>query len=137
MAEVARKHPRAIVCLLSALRVHGLTTQSPFELWVAIPNKSRAPRLDYPPLRVVRFSGVGLTDGIEEHPIDGVVVRVTSVARTVADCFKFRNKIGLDVALEALRETWAARRVTMDELWRCAVQFRVANVMRPYMESLS
>ena len=137
MAEVARKHPRAIVCLLSALRVHGLTTQSPFELWVAIPNKSRAPRLDYPPLRVVRFSGVGLTDGIEEHPIDGVVVRVTSVARTVADCFKFRNKIGLDVALEALRETWAARRVTMDELWRYAVQCRVANVMRPYMESLS
>ena len=137
MAEVARKHPRAIVCLLSALRVHGLTTQSPFELWVAIPNKSRAPRLDYPPLRVVRFSGVGLTDGIEEHPIDGVVVRVTSVARTVADCFKFRNKVGLDVALEALRETWAARRVTMDELWRYAVQCRVANVMRPYLESLS
>ena len=137
MAEVARKHPRAIVCLLSALRVHGLTTQSPFELWVAIPNKSRAPRLDYPPLRVVRFSGVGLTDGIEEHPIDGVVVRVTSVAHTVADCFKFRNKVGLDVALEALRETWAARRVTMDELWRYAVQCRVANVMRPYMESLS
>ncbi|MFN8753131.1 MAG: transcriptional regulator, partial [Betaproteobacteria bacterium] len=105
--------------------------QSPFELWVAIPNKSRAPRIDYPPLRVVRFSGVGLTDGIEEHPIDGVVVRVTSVARTVADCFKFRNKIGLDVALEALREAWAARRVTMDDLWRYAVQCRVANVMRP------
>ena len=136
MAEVARKHPQAIVCLLSALRVHGLTTQSPFELWVAIPNKSRAPRIDYPPLRVVRFSGVGLTDGVEEHLIDGVVVRVTSVARTVADCFKFRNKIGLDVALEALREAWAARRVTMDELWRYAVQCRVANVMRPYMESL-
>ena len=137
MAEVARKHPQAIVCLLSALRAHGLTTQSPFELWVAIPNKSRAPRIDYPPLRVFRFSGVGLTDGVEEHLIDGVVVRVTSVARTVADCFKFRNKIGLDVALEALREAWAARRVTMDELWRYAVQCRVANVMRPYMESLS
>lgn len=137
MAEVARRHPQAIVCLLSALRVHGLTTQSPFELWVAIPNKSRAPRIDYPPLRVVRFSGVGLTDGIEEHAIDGVVVRVTSVARTVADCFKFRNKIGLDVALEALREAWAARRVTMDDLWRYAVQCRVANVMRPYLESLS
>ena len=137
MAEVARKHPQAIVCLLSALRVHGLTTQSPFELWVAIPNKSRAPRIDYPPLRVVRFTGVGLTDGVEEHPIDGVVVRVTSVARTVADCLKFRNKIGLDVALEALREAWAARRVTMDDLWRYAVQCRVANVMRPYLESLS
>ena len=137
MAEVARKHPQALVCLLSALRVHGLTTRSPFELWVAIPNKSRAPRIDYPPLLVVRFSGVGLTDGVEEHLIDGVVVRVTSVARTVADCFKFRNKIGLDLALEALREAWAARRVTMDELWRYAVQCRVANVMRPYLESLS
>ena len=136
MAEVARKHPQAIVCLLSALRVHGLTTQSPFELWVAIPNKSRTPRIDYPPLRVFRFSGVGLTDGVEKHLIDGVVVRVTSVARTVAYCFKFRNKIGLDLALEALREAWAARRVTMDELWRYAVQCRVANVMRPYMESL-
>ena len=113
MAEVARKHPQALVCLLSALRVHGLTTQSPFELWVAIPNKSRAPRIDYPPLRVVRFSGVGLTDGFEEHPIDGVVVRVTSVARIVAACLKSRNKIGLDLALDALGEAWAARRVTM------------------------
>lgn len=136
MAEVARRHPQAVVCLLSALRLHGLTTQSPFELWLAIPNKSRAPKIDYPPLRIVRFSGVGLTDGVEEHRIDGVAVRVTSVARTVADCFKFRNKIGLDVALEALREALAERRVTMDELWRCAIQCRVANVMRPYMESL-
>jgi predicted transcriptional regulator of viral defense system len=137
MAEVARRHPQAVVCLLSALRLHGLTTQSPFELWLAIPNKSRAPKIDYPPLRIVRFSGVGLTDGVEEHWIDGVAVRVTSIARTVADCFKFRNKIGLDVALEALREALAERRVTMDELWRCAVRCRVANVMRPYMESLS
>jgi predicted transcriptional regulator of viral defense system len=137
MAEVAHRHSQAVVCLLSALRVHGLTTQSPFELWLAIPNKSRAPRIDYPPLRIVRFSGVGLTEGVEEHRIDGVAVRVTSLERTVADCFKFRNKIGLDVALEALRESWAARRVTMDELWRYAVQCRVANVMRPYMESLS
>ncbi|MEN9314225.1 MAG: hypothetical protein RIS35_618 [Pseudomonadota bacterium] len=137
MAEVAHRHSQAVVCLLSALRVHGLTTQSPFELWLAIPNKSRAPRIDYPPLRIVRFSGVGLTEGVEEHRIDGVAVRVTSLERTVADCFKFRNKIGLDVALEALRESWAARRLTMDELWRYAVQCRVANVMRPYMESLS
>ena len=137
MAEVAHRHSQAVVCLLSALRVHGLTTQSPFELWLAIPNKSRAPRIDYPPLRILRFSGAGLIEGVEEYRIDGVAVRVTSVARTVADCFKFRNKIGLDVALEALRESWAARHVTMDELWRYAVQCRVANVMRPYMESLS
>ena len=136
LAEVARKHPQAIVCLLSALRVHNLTTQSPFEVWLAIPNKARAPRMDYPPLRIVRFSGAALTDGIEEHQIDGVTVRVTNVARTVADCFKFRNKVGLDVAMEALQEAWRTKRVSMDELWRYATLCRVANVMRPYMESL-
>lgn len=137
LAEVARKHPRDIVCLLSALRFHDLTTQSPFEVWLAIPNKARAPKMHYPPLRIVRFSGETLTVGVENHIIDGVPVRVTSVARTVADCFKFRNKIGLDVALEALQEAWRAKRVSMDELWRYATLCRVANVMRPYMESLS
>jgi predicted transcriptional regulator of viral defense system len=136
LAEIARKHPKAIVCLLSALRVHDLTTQSPFEVWLAIPNKARAPKLEYPPLRFVCFSGAALTDGIEDHLIDGVTVRVTGVARTVADCFKFRNKIGLDVAMEALREAWANKRVSMDELWRYATLCRVANVMRPYMKSL-
>ena len=137
LAEVARKHPQAIVCLLSALRFHDLTTQSPFEVWLAIPNKARAPKMDYPPLRIVRFSGAALTRGVEDHVIDGVPVRVTSVARTVADCFKFRNKIGLDVALEALQEAWRAKRANMDEFWRYATLCRVANVMRPYMESLS
>ncbi len=137
LAEVARKHPQAIVCLLSALRFHDLTTQSPFEVWLAIPNKARAPKMDYPPLRIVRFSGAALTRGVEDHVIDGVPVRVTSVARTVADCFKFRNKIGLDVALEALQEAWRAKRASMDELWRYATLCRVAYVMRPYMESLS
>ncbi len=137
LAEVARKHPQAIVCLLSALRVHDLTTQSPFEVWLAIPNKARAPKLEYPTLRIVRFSGAALTDGVDDHQIDGVTVRVTNVARTVADCFKFRNKIGLDVAMEALQEVWRAKRVSMDELWRYATLCRVTNVMRPYMESLS
>ncbi len=137
LAEVARRHPQAIVCLLSALRLHELTTQAPFEVWLAIPNKARAPRMDYPPLRIVRFSGAALTDGVEEHILDGVPVRVTSVARTVADCFKFRTKIGIDVALEALQEAWRAKRVSMDELWRYATLCRVANVMRPYMEGLS
>lgn len=137
LAEVARRHPQAIVCLLSALRVHELTAQSPFEVWLAIPNKARAPKMDYPPLRIVRFSGPALTKGIEEQQIDGVTVRVTSIARTVADCFKFRNKIGLDVAMEALQEAWRAKRVSMDELWRYATLCRVASVMRPYMESLS
>ena len=131
LAEVARKHPQAIVCLLSALRFHDLTTQSPFEVWLAIPNKARAPKMDYPPLRIVRFSGAALTRGVEDRVIDGVPVRVTSVARTVADCFKFRNKIGLDVALEALQEAWRAKRASMDELWRYATLCRVANVMRP------
>jgi predicted transcriptional regulator of viral defense system len=137
LAEVACKHPQIIVCLLSALRVHDLTTQSPFEVWIAIPNKARATKMDYPPLRIVRFSDSALTDGVEDHPIDGVTVRVTNIARTVADCFKFRNKIGLDVAIEALQEAWRAKRITMDELWRYAKLCRVANVMRPYMESLS
>jgi len=106
-------------------------------VWLAIDNKATAPRLDYPPLRIVRFSGAALTEGIEEHVIDGVTVRLTSVAKTVADCFKFRNKIGLDVALEALREAWNTRRVTSDEIWRYAKIDRVANVMRPYLESLA
>jgi len=137
LAEVARKHPQSIVCLLSALRVHNLTTQAPFQVWLAIPNKARAPKLDYPPLRIVRLSGAALIEGVEGRRIDGVNVRVTNVPRTVVDCFKFRNKIGLDVALEALRESVRSKRVSMDELWRYAVLFRVANVMRPYMESLT
>lgn len=137
LAEVASKHPGVLVCLLSALQFHGLTTQSPFEVWVAIPNKARAPKMGYPPLRIVRFSGDALTEGVEEHLVDGITVRVTSVAKTVADCFKYRNKIGLDVALEAMREAWNARRVKMDELWHCAQVCRVANVMRPYLEALT
>ena len=137
LAEVASKHPNVVVCLLSALQFHGLTTQSPSEVWVAIANKARAPKMDYPPLRIVRFSGDALTEGVEEHRVDGVTVQVTSVAKTVADCFKYRNKIGLEVALEALREAWNANRVKMDDLWRCAQVCRVANVMRPYLEALT
>ena len=137
LAEVARRVPRGVVCLLSALRFHGLTTQAPFEVWLAIENKAMAPKLNYPPLRIVRFSGAALTDGIEEHVVDGVTVRITCVAKTVADCFKYRNKIGLDVALEALREAWREKRMTSDELWRYAQVCRVANVMRPYLDSLA
>lgn len=141
LAEVALKHPRSVVCLLSALRFHELTTQAPFEVWLAIPSKTRPPKLEYPPLRVVRFSDAGMTEGIEEHDIEGVPVRITNVARTVADCFKYRNKIGLDVALEALKETLGQgggdRRASIDELWRYARLDRVSNVMRPYLESLA
>ncbi|TVQ85560.1 MAG: transcriptional regulator [Chromatiaceae bacterium] len=148
LAEVARRHPGAVVCLLSALRFHELTTQSPFEVWLAIPTKARAPRLDYPPLRIARFSEAGLTEGVEEHEIDGVPVRITGIARTVADCFKYRNKIGLNVALDALKaalkealqeqgQGGRGRRVSIDELWRYARLDRVANVMRPYLEALA
>jgi len=145
LAEVARKHPRGVVCLLSALRFHELTTQAPFAIWLAIPNKARAPRLDSlhltGPLRIVRFPEIALTEGVDEHLIDGVPVRITGVARTVADCFKYRNKIGLDVALESLREALGTngqgRRATMDDLWHFARLCRVANVMRPYLECLT
>ncbi|HRE19259.1 MAG TPA: AbiEi antitoxin N-terminal domain-containing protein [Rhodocyclaceae bacterium] len=137
LAEVARKVPKGVVCLLSALRFHGLTTQAPFEVWLAIENKALAPKLDYPPLRIVRFSGKAFTEGVEEHVVDRVTIRITGVAKTVADCFKYRNKIGLDVALEALREAWHERRMSSDDIWRYAKVCRVANVMRPYLDSLT
>ena len=103
---------------------------------IAIAESARRPRFGYPPLRVVRFSGKALTDGVETYPIEGVDVRVTSIGKTLADCFKYRNKIGLDVALEALREAWRGRRVTMDDMVRCARVCRVERVMRPYLEAL-
>ena len=141
LAEVARKHPRSVVCLLSALRFHELTTQAPFEGWLGIPRKAHPPKRDHPPLRVVRFSEEGMTEGIDEHDIEGVPVRATNVARTVADCFKYRNKIGLDSALDALKGTLGQgggdRRTSIDELCYYARLDRVVNVMRPYLESLA
>jgi predicted transcriptional regulator of viral defense system len=136
LAEVALRVPKGVVCLLSALRFHELTTQAPFEVWLAIENKALAPKLDYPPLRIVRFSGAALTEGVEEHSVDGVIVRITGVAKTVADCFKYRNKIGLDVAIEALKEAWAGRRMNIDALWRYSKICRVSNVIRPYIEAI-
>lgn len=133
---VAARIPKAVLCLVSALAFHGITTQLPHDVYVALPRGTKTPRLRHPPLRVFRFSGPALTDGIESHRLDGVVLRVYSPAKTVADCFKFRNKIGLDVALEALRESWRTRLVTMDSLWKYARVCRVANVMRPYLESV-
>lgn len=137
LAQASKKIPHGVICLLSALRFHGLTTQAPFEVWMAIDVKARKPKGDGLALHIVRFSGDSLNSGIEEHLIQGVTVRVYQPAKTVADCFKYRNKIGLDVALEALRECWRERRCTMDELWHYAKICRVANVMRPYMESLT
>ena len=135
LAEAGKRVPHGVVCLLSALRFHGLTTQSPSEVWLAIANKAWRPQVDYPPLRFVRFSERTLEAGVEEHSIEGVLVRIYNPAKTVADCFKYRNKIGLDVALEALRDCRRQRRCTNDELWRYAKICRVANVMRPYMEA--
>jgi predicted transcriptional regulator of viral defense system len=137
LAESGKKVPHGVVCLLSALRYHGLGTQNPFEVWIAIAEKARMPKLEHLAARFLRFSGTALTYGVEEHDIEGVRVRVYSPAKTVADCFKYRNKIGLDVALEALRDCWRQRKATMDELWEAAKVCRVANVMRPYLESLT
>jgi len=123
-----------VVCLLSALRVHDIGTQAPQEVWLAIPHRMLSPRLEQSHVRIVRMSGAAMEDGIERFTADGVQVPVFNAAKTVADCFKFRNKIGLDVALEALRDTRRQRKVTIDELWHYATVDRVANVMRPYLE---
>ena len=137
LAEVASRVPKGVVCLLSALRVHEIGTQAPFEVWLAIPQNMMTPRLDQPALRVVRMSDEALAEGVVRMNVDGVKVPVFNAAKTVADCFKFRNKIGLDVALEALRDGWTQRKFTMDELWRHARSNRVANVMRPYIEAIT
>ncbi|NLX95436.1 MAG: transcriptional regulator [Rhodopirellula sp.] len=137
LAEICKRVPHGVVCLLSALEFQELTTQSPFEVWLAIGEKARRPKVDYPPLRVMRFSGRALEYGIESHRIEGVEVRIYSPAKTVADCFKYRRKIGLDVALEALRDCWTKRRATMDELWAAAEACRMVGVMRPYLESIT
>ncbi|HET7570363.1 MAG TPA: type IV toxin-antitoxin system AbiEi family antitoxin domain-containing protein [Gammaproteobacteria bacterium] len=137
LAEVAIRVPRGVICLLSALRVHEIGTQSPIAVWLAIPHNVPPPRLRRPKLRVVRMSGAAFSEGIVKIDVEGVRVSVFNPAKTVADCFKYRNKIGLDVALEALSEAWRARLFNMDELWRYAMIDRVQNVMRPYLEALS
>ncbi len=136
LVEAVQRVPNGIVCLLSALSFHELTTQVPFEVWLTIPQKTRAPKEDLLPLRIVRMSGQALESGIEEHEIEGVRVPVYSPAKTVVDCFKFRNKIGLDVALEALRECLHSKRCTVDSIWQYAKICRMQNVMRPYLEAL-
>jgi predicted transcriptional regulator of viral defense system len=134
-AAVCKRVPHAVVCLLSALRFHEIGTQLPHQVWIAIDGRARRPKLDYPAIRVLRFSGRARTEGVEEHVVEGCRVRVYNVPKTVVDCFKYRNKIGLDVALEALKEVWRERRCSADDLWRYAKLCRVWNVMRPYMEA--
>jgi predicted transcriptional regulator of viral defense system len=136
LVEAAKRVPHGVICLLSALRFHEMTTQNPFEVWLAIGRKDRQPKVDHPPLRTVRFSGAALTEGIEEHFLQGVPVRVYNPAKTVADCFKYRNKIGLDVAIEALRACVEKRLAGFDDLWKHTTICRVSNVMRPYLESV-
>ncbi|MBV9483458.1 MAG: type IV toxin-antitoxin system AbiEi family antitoxin domain-containing protein [Acidobacteria bacterium] len=136
LVEATKRVPHGVICLLSALRFHGLTTQAPHEVWMAIGHKARRPRADYPPLRIVHFSGEALSFGVKERKLEGMIVRVFDPAKTVADCFKFRNKIGLDVALEALRDCYRRKKATMDELFMAARVCRVARVMQPYLESL-
>jgi len=139
LAEVALRAPRAVICLLSALNVHEVGTQLPFQVWLALPPGATPPRMDHP-LRIVRMSGDSLTEGVERIRIDGVDVPVFNTAKTIADCFKYRNKVGMDVALEALREGWRARKttkMTMDALWRYATINRVAKIMQPYLEAMA
>jgi predicted transcriptional regulator of viral defense system len=135
-AEVAKRVPETVICLLSALAFHEITTQSPAAVWVALRKGARTPALTSPTLRIVRLSGPSLSEGIENHKVEGVPVRVYSAAKTVADCFKFRNKIGLDIAIEALKDCLRQKRANTNEIYRYAKICRVSNVIRPYMEAL-
>lgn len=134
--EAIKLIPKGIICLLSALRLHKLTMQNPHEIWVAIDRRAWKPRIKKPRVRILRFSGEALTTGVERKVIEGAPVAVTNVPRTIADCFKYRNKIGLDAALEALHDGWKQKRFTVDEIWRYAKLCRVTKVMMPYLETL-
>jgi predicted transcriptional regulator of viral defense system len=135
-AEVAKRVPEAVLCLLSALVFHEITTQNPAFVWLALRQGARTPAFSSPALRVVRLSGLSLTEGVEDHRIEGVSVRVYSVAKTVADCFKFRNKVGLDVAIEALKDSLRQKKTNVSEIYRYAKICRVSKVIRPYLEAL-
>ena len=137
LMEVCKRVPRGIVCLVSALNFHEMGTQMPYEVWMAIDVKAHRPKLDRKGVRFVRFSGNALTWGVETHQVQGVRIRVTSPAKTVADCFKYRNKIGTDVAVEALKEFVLKRKGKRDELWRAAEVCRVTNLIRTYIEVIA
>jgi predicted transcriptional regulator of viral defense system len=137
LAVVAAAAPRSVVCLLSALSFHQIGTQLPYAVWIAIDRRARPPALDYPPLTVVRFGGLAFTEGVETHQAEGRSIRVYSVAKTIADLFKYRNKLGLEVAIEALRDSWHTRQFTMAEILRYARVCRVERIMTPYLEVLA
>ena len=136
LAEVCRRVPKAVVCLLSALQFHEIGTQLPHEIWIALPEATQTPALDYPSLRIARLRGEAYSEGIETIVEHGSMIRVYSLAKTITDCFKFRHKVGLDVALEALKEAWRQRRLNIDEVTRYAKINRVARVMQPYLETV-
>jgi predicted transcriptional regulator of viral defense system len=137
LVSVALRVPDGVICLISALAFHEITTQVPHEVYLAVRRGTRPPSVDYPPVRVFRFTGRAFTEGIEAHTVDGVSVRVYSPEKTLADCFKFRNKIGLETAVEALRLYRARKKLKVNELLRYAGACRVAKTMRPYLEALS
>jgi hypothetical protein len=136
LAEASVLVPKGVVCLISALQYHGLTLQMPSVVWMAIDRAAWRPKIDHPPIRFVRFSGSALTEGVERHRIENIDVPITDPARTIVDCFRYRTKIGLDVAMEGLREGLRRRRCKPDELWRYARDARVWSVMRPYVEAM-
>lgn len=137
LLEASRKIPKGVICLLSALSFYEIGTQLPSEVWIAIDVKAWKPRVNSPAVRIMRFSGRALHFGVQESRVTGGKIRIFSPAKTVADCFKYRHKIGIDVALEALREAYRQRKVSMNELFEAAKVCRVGNVMKPYLESLS
>lgn len=137
IAMVASAIPSGIICLLSALRIHGIGTQNPSEVWIAIDRTARKPERLPTSIRFFRFSGGLLVDGVETRRMLGVPVKITSPARTVIDCFRYRNKVGLDVAIEALRESVRSRKVTINQLYKVAEACRMRTVMRSYLEAIS
>lgn len=136
LAEVAARSPKVVICLLTALRFHELTTENPSVVYVMLPLGTQRPRITNPTLDVSWASPIAYASGIEENAICGVSVKITSPAKTVVDCFKYRRKVGVNVAIEALRDAWHKRLVTTDELWKLATINRMTNVMRPYMDSI-
>ena len=134
--QVATWIPGGVICLLSALAFHELTTQQPSAVWLALPEKARRPSLEYPPLRICRYSDAAFSAGVETHRFEGRPVKIYTAAKTVVDCFKYRNKIGLAIALEALQDAWRSKKITMAEIEKYAVICRVSRVMRPYLEAL-
>ena len=137
MEIVAAKVPRAVFSLLTSLQFHELTTQLPRQIWITLPQGSHAPKMSYPPIKMIQCNIDLFEAGIEVHRINQVEFRVYGVGRTIVDCFKHRNKVGLDVALEALREALNKKKVSVDELWRFAKMARVTNIIRPYIEALA